>query len=55
MKKIIALGFLLLFAALSLTAGPAYPGRITYTQPDGSKINIYLHGDEFGHYATDDA
>ena len=43
MKKIIALGFLLLFTALSLTAGPAYPGKITYTQPDGSKINIYLH------------
>ena len=55
MKKIIALGFLLLFAALSLTAGPAYPGKIIYTQPDGSKINIYLHGDEFGHWATDDA
>ena len=55
MKKNIILAFVLLFSTLSLLAGPAYPGRIVYTQPDGSTINIYLHGDEFGHYATDDA
>ena len=54
MKKIFTLVFLLLFSTLPLLAGPAYPGRIEYTQPDGSKINIYLHGDEFGHYATDE-
>ena len=55
MKKNIILIFVLLFSSLSLLAGPAYPGKITYTQPDGSKINIYLHGDEWGHWATDDA
>ena len=55
MKKNIILAFVLLFSTLSLLAGPAYPGRIVYTQPDGSTINIYLHGDEFGHWATDDA
>ncbi len=55
MKKNIILIFVLLFSSLSLLASPAYPGKITYTQPDGSKINLYLHGDEFGHYATDDA
>ncbi len=55
MKKIILLIFVLLFSSLSLLAGPAYPGKIVYTQPDGSTINIYLHGDEWGHWATDDA
>jgi M6 family metalloprotease-like protein len=55
MKKNIILIFVLLFSSLSLLAGPAYPGKITYTQPDGSKINLYLHGDEWGHWATDDA
>ena len=55
MKKNIILLFVLLLSTLSLLAGPAYPGRITYTQPDGSTINIYLHGDEWGHWATDDA
>lgn len=55
MKKNIILIFVLLFSSLSLLAGPAYPGRITYTQPDGSTINIYLHGDEWGHWATDEA
>ena len=54
-KNIILTVVAFLFTALSLLAGPAYPGKIIYTQPDGSKINIYLHGDEFGHWATDDA
>ena len=55
MKKRFVLGILLMLCTLSLTAGPAYPGRIVYTQPDGSTIGIYLHGDEFYHWATDDA
>ena len=55
MKKTIVISILLMLCTLSLTAGPARPGRISYTQPDGSTIGIYLHGDEFGHWATDDA
>ena len=55
MKKNILFVFVLLLGSLSLLAGPAYPGRIEYTQPDGTKIGIYLHGDEWGHWATDDA
>ncbi len=31
---------------------PAKPGLIEFTQPDGSKINIYLHGDEKVKWAT---
>ena len=42
-----------LMAGLPLLAVPAYPGKILYTQPDGSKIEIRLHGDEFGSWATD--
>ena len=52
--------FLLALVALllgfqTLVAVPARPGRITYTQPDGSKIVLVLHGDEFGHWTTDAA
>ena len=42
----------LLATALSY-AKPARPGTFVYRQPDGSTISIRLHGDEFGHYATD--
>jgi M6 family metalloprotease-like protein len=55
MKKRIVWGILLMLCSLSLMAGPAYPGRIVYTQPDGTTIGIHLHGDEFHHWATDDA
>ncbi len=45
-----------LVAALSFTAvlmaKPAYRGAIQHTQPDGSIITIYQHGDEFFHYKT---
>ena len=49
---------LLLLAALvcgvrTLLAVPAYPGRIVYTQPDGTKIVLERHGDEFGHWTTE--
>ncbi|NOU19195.1 MAG: M6 family metalloprotease domain-containing protein [Bacteroidales bacterium] len=30
---------------------PAYPGKIVYTNPDGSTINIFLKGDESLHWA----
>ena len=55
MKKNMILCILLMLCTLSLPAGPAYPGRIVYTQPDGSTIGIHLHGDEFAHWVTDDA
>lgn len=55
MKKIIVSSILLMLFTVSLIAGPAYPGRIPYTQPDGTVIGIHLHGDEFGHWVTDDA
>ena len=50
--------FILALAALLtsfqwLVAIPARPGRLTLVQPDGTKIVVTLHGDEFGHWATD--
>lgn len=49
--------FLIVFSALCFCAVaqavPAYRGLISYTQPDGSVIQIRLHGDEFCHWVTD--
>ena len=52
----------ILFALLALLAGfqllnaiPAYPGKIEYVQPDGTKIVLRQHGDEFAHWTTDAA
>ncbi len=41
-----------LTVALTLSAKPAYRGGIEQTQPDGSTITVYQHGDEFFHYTT---
>ena len=54
MKKNILLAAIALLFSVVAVAGPAYPGRIVYTQPDGTTIGIYLHGDEFYHWMTDD-
>ena len=42
-----------LFVALGLAALPARPGGVKYVQPDGSTLEIFLYGDEWGHWATD--
>ena len=54
MKKISVIAALLL-CSLSLFAVPAKPGKIRYTQPDGSVIEIVKHGDEWGHWTTNAA
>ena len=46
---------MMVLAVASAFAKPARPGVLTYRQPDGSTIRIQLHGDEFGHYATDES
>ena len=56
MKKRMILALVLLLAGLQiLNAIPAYPGKIVYTQPDGKKIVLMHHGDEFCHWTTDAA
>ena len=52
MKKIITF-VLLLVCSLSVTGRPAYPGIRSVRQPDGSTIQIVVHGDEWGHWITD--
>ena len=55
MKKIILLAATLLLS-LNTFAAPVIPGRkVVYTQPDGSTITLFAHGDEYFHYVTDDA
>lgn len=58
MKAIIRIFFFpCLFFFLSsqlLRAIPAYPFPIKVYQPDGSEVNILLHGDEFFSYTTTD-
>ncbi|MBR1785950.1 MAG: M6 family metalloprotease domain-containing protein [Paludibacteraceae bacterium] len=52
MRKIILCVVFTLFA-IALFAVPARKTPILYTQPDGSKITLHQHGDEFYHYTTD--
>lgn len=47
LSLVTALGFSQAFAV------KAKPGVVEYTQPDGSVVEIMLHGDERFHYATD--
>lgn len=54
MKKILLSWMLMLAACWTLCAIPAVKGRILRTQPDGTTIATYLHGDEFGHWVTDE-
>lgn len=53
MKKI---GLLIVFSALvcSAWAVPARRGGIVKTQPDGSQITVYQHGDEHFHWITNE-
>lgn len=53
MKRLYIL-FLSVLFALPLVAEPVYPGRLEYTQPDGSVVGYYMHGDEHLMWITDD-
>ena len=55
MKKMLLSALVALLAFQTLNAVPAYPGKMTYTQPDGTKIVLRQHGDEFAHWTTDAA
>lgn len=41
-----------LAAPFAVSAVPAYPGFITKTNPDGTTVEIRIHGDEFFSYVT---
>ena len=44
--------FLLGLSCIMAKAVPADPTPIQVTQPDGTKLTVVLHGDEFIHYNT---
>lgn len=41
-------------ACMTGYAKPAYQGSVARTLPDGSTTTVYLHGDEFFHWLTDE-
>ncbi len=49
---VLALAALLAFS-LMMDAIPAKRGPILHTQPDGTTVALFRHGDEFGHWTTD--
>ena len=53
MKRLYIILLSALFA-LPLHAEPVYPGRLEYTQPDGSVVGYYMHGDEHLMWITDE-
>ena len=53
MRKRILFALIALFAGFQLmNAVPARPGRFTVTQPDGTRISLQMHGDEWGHWLS---
>ena len=52
MKKLFASVLIVVASWAVAYAVPAYPGLVTYTQPDGSEVECYLVGDEYSHYMT---
>lgn len=55
MKRLIIASLILLSAAFSASAVPAFPGKVYHKGPDGREIAVYLHGDEYCHWATDES
>ena len=48
-RSLLLLCCILLCLAPALLAAPARKGLLTFRQPDGSPVQAYLSGDEFGH------
>lgn len=49
-RLVTAIIILIALAPQGIMAVPAYRGKINYTQPDGSRLTVYLRGDEYFHY-----
>ncbi|MBO5729133.1 MAG: M6 family metalloprotease domain-containing protein [Paludibacteraceae bacterium] len=55
MKKLLFFIFFVFLSFSATYAVKAYPGLIEIIQPDGSSLNVYLHGDEnFSYMTTED-
>ena len=54
MRKYVFLALVTLFCGFQMMdAVPARPGKFTVTQPDGTRMVLQRHGDEWGHWMTD--
>ena len=53
MKKIIYSLSLLFLCSFGAKAVPAYPGPVQMRDVNGSPVTVYLHGDEYLHWASD--
>ncbi len=51
-KNLITLGGILL-GSISAFGVASYPGGVTYKQPDGSSLNVFIHGDHHCNWYTD--
>ena len=55
MKQYILSALTLLCAVQILSAVPARPGKFTRVLPDGTRVTLELHGDEFCHWLTNES
>ena len=49
LRRLSLICHILLFLAPALSAAPARKGLLNLRQPDGTIVQAYLSGDEFGH------
>lgn len=52
MKKKTLLLMLTILMSINAWGAKAFPGPYTFTQPDGTKLSVTLHGDEYFNYYT---
>ena len=52
MMRRFLISLILAAAAIAARAVPAVPTPVRYRQPDGSVVEVQMHGDEFFHYCT---
>ena len=50
MKRTLTILTILLLTAMTAWASPAYREPITITQPDGTHLTVWMHGDELHHW-----
>ena len=53
MRRIIVIFFALICLSATVFAVGASPRPISVVQPDGAKMTVYIHGDEYGRWLTD--
>lgn len=55
MKRLTIVLIIMMLGSVCSYAIPAYPYKVKVTQPDGSTLIVKAHGDEYGHWFTDES